>query len=339
LLCWLGALNLNWPGHPPVLVYDAGLAGRTVALLARHGVAVRKVPPFCPHWSEHGTWRLWCLVDAPARDLLWMDAGLIALAPLEEVYRGLRERPYYLIDNGELLEWEASEAACRGCGVSPEFRRGRPALSSAILGVRKTERIRRLLGEALAAALVEEHIAATAVTHRREQALLSLLLHKHLDPVVTVDGTPYLASSSPDQLARQKCWPHRGALPAEDVAYLAAHVSVGGEPYRPRSRFSPAHASAMAHLYRAYWYFGHGDFETAAARLIAVFEADPAVAEDPRGIAHLVRKYDRRIRALGSELTPESSFILWTLATIDRALGSGTAHRLRNALALEPLRL
>ena len=70
LLALLGSLNLNWPNHPPVRVYDIGLNDGTLQVLAENQIEVIKVPPFCPHWRKHFTWKIWCLNNAPARDIL-----------------------------------------------------------------------------------------------------------------------------------------------------------------------------------------------------------------------------------------------------------------------------
>src|SRR5659263_346946 len=67
LVALLGSLNLNWPDHPPIRVYDLGLERKTLETLSRHGVEVVPVPPFCPHWRKHFTWKIWCWNDAPAR--------------------------------------------------------------------------------------------------------------------------------------------------------------------------------------------------------------------------------------------------------------------------------
>jgi hypothetical protein len=46
LLALLGSLNLNWPEHPPVLVYDIGLDEATLTILNAHNILVKKFPPF-----------------------------------------------------------------------------------------------------------------------------------------------------------------------------------------------------------------------------------------------------------------------------------------------------
>ena len=46
VLALIGSLNCNWPSHPGIIVYDIGLAARTIGVFERAGICVRKVPAF-----------------------------------------------------------------------------------------------------------------------------------------------------------------------------------------------------------------------------------------------------------------------------------------------------
>lgn len=233
LLALIGSLNLNWPNHPPVRVYDIGLDDETRDVLGEHGIEVVKVPPFCRHWRQHFTWKIWCLNDAPAQNVLWMDAGLVVLKPPDEIFDALEHQGYFLVTNYQLLDWEASEAACEGCGVPPEFRLGKLTLPGTMMGFRKEGTVREVLKEALSVALAEKNIAATEPTHRHDQAIISLLMYKHFGRVVIADGRVYLGWESPNQVPGQKIWVHRRRLLAGDQAHFTAHISMSDGPYMP----------------------------------------------------------------------------------------------------------
>lgn len=233
LLAMLGSLTLNWPQHPPVLVYDLGLDDATRAELARHKVKVKLVPPFCPHWRKHYTWKIWCWHDAPARDVLWIDAGIAVLQPLDEVFSVIAQQGYFVVPNGWPLSREASEAHCRGCGVPPEFRHGKPTFTAALVGFEKEGWMGELLDEALRVALVEEYITAGTPDHRWEQALFSLLLHRYSDQVSFAEPEIYHAEKSPLQTPPPKVWLHRRTMCARDREHFAAHISTPGAPLIP----------------------------------------------------------------------------------------------------------
>lgn len=234
LLALLGSLNLNWPGHPPVTIYDLGLDAATLDILGEHQCKVVKVPPFCDHWRKHFTWKLWCLNDAGTKDILWIDAGIVALRPLDETFSLIERIGYFLVPNYQLLDWEASEANCRGCGVDFAFRKDKLTLAGGLMGFRKEGIIHEILKEALGISLTEEYIRATENTHRHDQAIVSLLFYKHLKHVVMSDGVVYLGWLSPHQTPGQKAWVHRRKILQHDLDHFASRISGPGIPHIPK---------------------------------------------------------------------------------------------------------
>jgi hypothetical protein len=233
LLALLGSIHLNWQTHPAIRVYDLGMDAKTLETLAANRIEVVKVPPFCPHWRKHFTWKLWCLNDAPAAQILWMDAGFVVMEPLDEVFSAIERLGYFLVPNYHLLDLEASDTACRGCGLDPSFRLGKPSLSGGLLGFLKEGKMRELLLEALTVALEEENIKATKPAHRHDQAILSLLMYKYFKSFVMADSQVYLGYKTPEQVPGQKIWVHRRGILAQDIDFYSQHISVGGTPRKP----------------------------------------------------------------------------------------------------------
>jgi hypothetical protein len=234
VLALLGSLNLNWPGHPPVRVYDIGLDKATLRILENHGIDVARVPEFCPHWRKHFTWKIWAWNDAPARSFLWLDAGLVVLKPMDEVFEAIERMGYFVVPTYHPLTENASEAACAGCGVSPDFRKGKMTLAGTLIGFQKDGKYSGILHEALSVALVEGQIAATDKMHRHDQAIMSLLLYRTLGEVVMSDGVVYCGWLSPLQTPEQKVWVHRRMLLPEDQKHFEAHISRSGASHMPR---------------------------------------------------------------------------------------------------------
>jgi hypothetical protein len=200
LLAMLGSLDANWPGHPPVLVYDLGLDAPTLAALARHDIPVRRVPPFCPHWRQHFTWKPWCWCDAPARQVFWLDAGLVVLAPLDEAFLASQRLGYFLVPTYHLLNDTATEAACEGCGDEPPFRNGKPIYCGGIFAFARQGPAEAVVTEVLRVAQTQRYIAATHPRHKHDQARLSLLMHRRLAPLAAADGAIYGGWESPTQV-------------------------------------------------------------------------------------------------------------------------------------------
>jgi hypothetical protein len=237
LLALLGSLNLNWPGHPPVRVYDIGLDDDTLRVLDDNGIEVVKVPAFCPHWRKHFTWKIWCWNDAPSREILWMDSGLVVLKPLDDVFYAIDNLGYFVVPTYHPLTANASENACRGCGVDAGFRNEKITLAATFIGFKKEGQIQQILEEALSIALTEEYIASTEKMHRHDQAIISLLLYRELKSVLMSDGVVYCSCvplSNSHESPGQKVWVHRRAILPEDQACFASHITAPGGSYMPK---------------------------------------------------------------------------------------------------------
>lgn len=237
LLALLGSLNLNWPGHPRVRVYDIGLGDETLRILENHKIEVVKVPEFCSHWQQHFTWKIWCWNDAPASSILWMDAGIVVLRPLDEVFLAIDNIGYFVVPTYHPLIENASESACKGCSVDAGFRDGKVTLAGGFIGFKKAGKIQRILKEALSISLTEEYIAATERMHRHDQAIISLLFYRELGNVLMSDGVIYCScyplNDSPKSPG-QAVWVHRRSILPEDRSYFASRIVKTGPPYVPK---------------------------------------------------------------------------------------------------------
>jgi hypothetical protein len=233
LLALLGSLTLNWPEHPPVLVYDLGMDEQTLATLHENNIEVRKVPPFVPHWRKHFTWKIWCWNDAPARNILWLDSGVVVLQPINDVFEAIDRLGYFINSTYYLLSDCATDAACVGCGVDFDFRNDRMTFNGGVIGFRKEGIIGDIIKNALEIASVEDYIKSTIPLGRHDQAIFSLLLHKYIPYPIMLDTMIYAGWESPCQVHGQRIWQHRRTLLPEDIEHFKKHISISGTPYFP----------------------------------------------------------------------------------------------------------
>jgi len=196
---------------------------------------VRPVDPFCTHWRRHFAWKIWCWNDAPADEVLWIDAGIAVLAPLDEIFGHLGRTGHFVVPTYHLLSENASEAACLGCRVPPGFREGRCTFAGGFIGFAKRDPMLSILREALDIAKVERFIASSGREHRHDQMLISLLMHRDLGPVCPADGLLYAGWLGPDQVPGQRVWVHRRRMHPDDMKHLAEAAAKGGPAFRPRA--------------------------------------------------------------------------------------------------------
>ncbi len=216
------------------MVYDIGLDNRTLKILKQHKISIKKVPTFCTHWRKHFTWKIWCINDAPAQDLLWIDAGIVVLRPMDEIFETLDKQGYLITSTDHPLVENASEASCRGCNVEQDFRQGKTTLNGCFMAFKKEGIILEILQEALRVAKTEEYIKSTKTTHRHDQALISLLMYRYLRTPKIVKKNLYSIWESPRFKLDQKTWVHRRSLRKHDLNHFVSHISRLGNPYLPK---------------------------------------------------------------------------------------------------------
>lgn len=217
VLSLVGSANANWPGHPPILVYDLGMTEDAVALLTKAGIEVRHVPPFCPHWRKYYTWKIWCCCDAPADRYLWLDAGVYVLRPFPEAFAALDSLGYFVQPNGFSLGQEACQSL-RQYFADLKFDEI-SCINAGIHGFDK-RKAAHLLDEAYHLCVEEKYLAPDSPMGRGDQDLLSALIHKHYAPVVFVDRHLYAEHAGPEQVHGQRVWQHRREMHPNDADYF-----------------------------------------------------------------------------------------------------------------------
>jgi hypothetical protein len=101
LLNMVGSVAANSPVFERVVVYDLGLTRAQRRLLgAVRGVELRTIEPFTPQWAEGRTWKTWIWTTIDAERLMWLDAGLTVLRPLDEALARVEERGYFVVSQG-----------------------------------------------------------------------------------------------------------------------------------------------------------------------------------------------------------------------------------------------
>lgn len=234
LFSLIGSLNCNWPDHPPIMVYDLGLDDITIEILREAGVEVRTIPEFCSHWRLHYTWKLWCFNHSEFDIIIWMDAGLCALQPLNEVIDIIKRQSYFCVPHYQFLDYEATEQACYACGVDPSFRFGKGTITTAFIGFRKDSLFGRMVEEAYHIGLNENNIKVYNSRQRPEQSIIAILTYKYFPNPELVDGIKFLGWKSPRMVSDQKVWQQRRQILKEDVIFFRKHLKGQAQRHMPK---------------------------------------------------------------------------------------------------------
>ena len=228
-----GSLNVNWPVHPPMLVYDLGMTRDALCRLRDAGIEVRRVPEFCRHWRKHFVWRAWCIRDAPADSYLWLDAGTCCLRPLDDALQAAELQGYFCVTNHWPLLSTTNAELKRLLNLDDAWLARTASVAGGVHGLKKDGAGMDLVNEFYELAFNENVFRATDPLHRHDQPVLTALLHKHFGSILYADHDTYCGWQSPNQVVNQKLWVHRKRMLKHDCEYFAAYVDRPGPPRIP----------------------------------------------------------------------------------------------------------
>lgn len=102
LLNLLGSIEINYPNHPDVYVYDLGLFYTFKKELENiPWVHVLDIPHFVPHWRSCYTWKTYIFNTPLAKNNLYLDSGNQVLKPLDDVFNKINTNGYLFVSAGD----------------------------------------------------------------------------------------------------------------------------------------------------------------------------------------------------------------------------------------------
>jgi hypothetical protein len=154
---------------------------------------------------------------------------------LPEIFDIIGKQGYFALPNYQPLELEASEEACEGCGVLPDFRMGKVTVTAAVFGFLRGTSVEHVVQEALRVAKTERYIKASKPWHRWEQAILSLLMYRDISPLILCDGTTYFYEDLRARFTMHSIWAARRCMHYEDKQFFASCLLGPAFPHLPRA--------------------------------------------------------------------------------------------------------
>jgi hypothetical protein len=264
LLNMVGSVKRNSDVFDRIVVYDLGLTGFQRRLLSHvRGADLDTVPPFVPHWREGRTWKPWIWTHADADTLIWLDAGLSVLRPLDEPLAAIAKDGYFVVSQGHPVSISSPPEYYDLVGVSRDVGR-RTTVAAGILGFARSGSFYRDVIEPTYADCVrglsvgfspgdaerlnmgldssQAPVIRDCTHFRWDQTVLNLHLYKAVDDPVVHDLERFAGHVSSREHPEQVIWSHRRR---GDLGYLP-HV-----PYRGRERVV---GPAWGLWHRAWWW-------------------------------------------------------------------------------------
>lgn len=240
LLNMLGSVSANSPIFDRVVVYDLGLTPLQRRLLdSVRGVEVRTVSPLVPHWSQGFTWKPWAWTHLEASRIVWLDAGVTVLSPLDELLDQVDRNGYFVVSQGVPVSEIVPGDYYGEFGVDAAVVGDRVAVAAGIIGFDTRSPffsavVRRTYEDCLAGkslgfspeeaeklnfglGRLEELVVRDAPRFRHDQTVLNLRFYGAVAEPVVNDLDKFAGWRSPHDHPEQVIWNHRRR---GDFAYL-----------------------------------------------------------------------------------------------------------------------
>ncbi|WP_217521682.1 hypothetical protein [Vibrio metschnikovii] len=103
LLNLIGSINKSNDCISSIEVWDLGLTKLQKRILTQHGISIKSISNFTPHWNQCYTWKLFVFKNSDSKLFLHLDAGNIVKGDLLHVFEKISRDGYFLIDQGQRL--------------------------------------------------------------------------------------------------------------------------------------------------------------------------------------------------------------------------------------------
>ena len=123
--------------------------------------------PFCVHWGT-----------GKANNILWLDAGVMALQSLAEIYEIIDSEHIFLVGDKHLNK-DFTHDQCRSIMNVTASELKDKQLSSGMLGFKSQGNYQHLINEALAFSQIEGCVSGNQQRHRHDQSVYSILASRY----------------------------------------------------------------------------------------------------------------------------------------------------------------
>jgi hypothetical protein len=140
---------------------------------------------YAVHWgSEKGN------------NVLWLDAGVMALGPIDEMYEIIENDNVFLVEdrNHRNISW--THEKCREIMQATDSELNDFQLSAGILGYKKNGKYQSFINDSYEFSKIKECISGSSANHRHDQSIYSILASRYNCPRQHIEKYGYYTDSN-----------------------------------------------------------------------------------------------------------------------------------------------
>ena len=170
-----------------IVVYDLGLEYNQIEELKGYSkTKYVTFPTICGEYFEgylhpkSYAYKLYCVAkpDTDLTNILWLDAGVMALQSLEEIFKIIKREHIFLVGD-QHLNRDYTSKKCQKILNATVSELNDTQLSAGILGYRRQGRYNRLIEEAFEFSKIPDCVPREENNHRHDQSVYSILASRY----------------------------------------------------------------------------------------------------------------------------------------------------------------
>jgi len=184
-----------------IVVYDIGLDSNQKDMLSKISKVTIKTfdlkLPFADYLNPKGhAYKCFCLYNEKqyARNILWLDAGVMLLQNVEEIFNIIDKEDIFLVGDVHLNK-NYTKKKCIEIMKATESEINDVQLSSGILGYKSKGKYQKLIDEAFNYSTIAECVLGDEENHRHDQSIYSILASRFKCKKYDIDRYGYWTNS------------------------------------------------------------------------------------------------------------------------------------------------
>jgi lipopolysaccharide biosynthesis glycosyltransferase len=126
-----------------------------------------------------------------AENILWLDAGVMALGPIDEMYDIIENNNIFLVEDKNHRNSRWTHEKCREIMKASDSELNDFQLSAGILGYKKNGKYQSFINDAYEFSKIKECISGSSENHRHDQSIYSILASRYDCPRQHIDKYGY----------------------------------------------------------------------------------------------------------------------------------------------------
>jgi hypothetical protein len=151
-------------------------------------------------------YKVYCLKNASSfgSNILWLDAGIMALEPIDEIFNTIEKEHIFLVGDVHLNKSYTHKECIRIMNASEEELAAKQ-LSAGIIGYKVNGNFQKFVDEAYKFSLIEGCVDGGNEDHRHDQSVFSILAARYKIKTQSIDTYGYWTNLTRDINSARQC--------------------------------------------------------------------------------------------------------------------------------------